>query len=123
MGTGTENYCLPTLLAEQNLDRVSFSLVANNGFLVNISKFDGSSDIVLSYTFVAGVAGPTNLNNSCIREDGTVEINTTNVDFNDLVNMSLTLEVQGMSFAIKYCKYVSFTHSHSHFLHTHFTYM
>jgi hypothetical protein len=101
----TEYYCLPTNLTEQSVEDRTFRLVANNGFLLDISAFDNderSSEITLSYTVVEGRVDPTSLNRSCYRQDRIVEIRTDNVDFSALVNMSIIVGVGGVDSVIRY---------------------
>ena len=109
MNLATESYCLPTNLTQQSTDG-QFSLVVNNGFLLNINAYDnseGGSEVALLYSVIGGMAAPTGLRNSCIRQNRMVEIHTEDVDFSALVDMSLTIEVGGMAFVFKYCKYLS----------------
>ena len=84
-----------------------FSLVANNGFLLDISAFDNeerNSVITLSYAVIEDRVDPTSLRGSCYRQDRMVEIRTNDVDFSALVNMSIIVGVGGVDSVIRYCK-------------------
>jgi hypothetical protein len=106
VNTGTELFCLPTNLTQESKNSV-FSLVANNGFLLDISAIDNderNSVITLSYAVIEGRVDPTSLRGSCYRQDRMVEIRTNDVDFSALVNMSIIVGVGGVDSVIRYCK-------------------